>query len=117
MEAHGQSGETVPTHKNELEEFATVYFGYPAGHLSTFAADLLEVRGQTAAAERQRVLQNIHRELDEQMQENHQVVQRRQRKDVRREFSLPTQSHKTVTRLLSHASRAESSLSKRHICW
>jgi hypothetical protein len=45
VQTDGQSSETVPTSKDELEKFAPFYFRYIAGHLSEIAIHMFQIRG------------------------------------------------------------------------
>ena len=82
MEAHGQSGQTVPTATHEPEEFAAFHPRHPAGHVPTSSCDLLEARERDGAAERQRVFPRVHLELEPKVQTDHQTVQGGQGEDV-----------------------------------
>lgn len=75
METDGQSGQPLCKPSDEPKKLASVHIGHIAGDLPAPEEDFQELRDTAGLPQRERILQNIHGEPDEQMQTSGAAVQ------------------------------------------
>ena len=107
VEDDGQGGQPVREPSPQPEEQPPVHPGHPPRHLPAPARGLQALRGERDLPERERVLQDLHGEPNEQVQADGPAVQGLQGEDIRRDELGAAESHEALSHFLSHVGGAE----------